>query len=368
MVYQAFDTVEGISVALKIPYADLVTEAVLEAFRKEVRLAAKLDHTNILPLKSADFIDGHFVMASTLGDFTLADRLHSRLALRTALDFGVQMIDAVAYAHRHRIIHCDIKPENLIIFEGNRLRLTDFGIAKIAMRTVEASGSGTVGYIAPEQAMGKPSLRSDVFSLGLILYRMLSGRLPEWPFEWPPPGYERLRGRMHDDLIGLVRRAIQVDPKKRFQDAGYMLTAFQKVKVRALRHSMRRGRRRNTNTNTKKVDWKLVRQQQFQRQYNRMLETRHRCHHCDGPVSEYMHVCPWCGSSRKVHRGETQFPDRCPRCKRGMKLDWRYCPWCFGPGFQTVANREYSDVRYEARCTNLRCLRKQLMPFMRYCP
>jgi serine/threonine protein kinase len=97
------------------------------------------------------------------------------------------MIEAVAYAHRQRIIHCDIKPENFILFPDNRLRLTDFGIARVAQNTVAGSGSGTVGYMAPEQAMGKPSMRSDVFSLGLVIYRMLTGQLPEWPFEWPPP-------------------------------------------------------------------------------------------------------------------------------------------------------------------------------------
>ena len=75
------------------------------------------------------------------------------------------------------------------------------GIAKVARRTLAASGAGTVGYIAPEQAMGKPSLRSDVFSLGLLLYRMFSGYLPEWPFTWPPLGFDRVRKTLHPELI-----------------------------------------------------------------------------------------------------------------------------------------------------------------------
>lgn len=365
-VYRALDTIEGIRVAVKIPHAHLVSKEVLDDFRKEVRLAAKLDHANILPLKNAAFIDGNFVIVFPLGERTLDERLRNRMSLRTVLEFAEQMLEAVAYAHRQRIIHCDVKPENLILFPGNRLRLTDFGIAKVAQRTVRASGSGTMGYIAPEQAMGKPSFRSDVFSVGLVLYRMLSGRLPEWPYDWPPPGFEKVRRRLSPGLLDLVLRAIEVDPRKRFHDADQMLAAFRRIKTRAINYA--NGQRRSRRKRTTKHDWQAVRWRQFQRQYRRALETHYACHRCRGPVSEPMHACPWCGTARKVHDGETRFPASCPRCKRGMKLDWTYCPWCFGPGFQPHSHRHYTDVRYEAQCVNRRCPRRLLMPYMRYCP
>ncbi len=239
-VYQALDTIEGVRVALKIPHPHLVTPHVLEQFRREVRLAATLDHPNILPLKNASFIDGHFVIVFALGERTLADRLRSRLSLETAFDYAEQMMEAVAYAHDHWIVHCDIKPENLILFPGNRLRLTDFGIARVVMRTIKASGSGTVGYIAPEQAVGRPSFQSDVFSMGLIIYRMLTGYLPEWPYRWPPPGIERLRRKGHPDLIQWLRKATDPDPRKRFTDARQMLNAFQRLKPRSLRFAQAR--------------------------------------------------------------------------------------------------------------------------------
>ena len=239
-VYRAMDTIEGIRVALKIPHASLVNSEVLSDFRNEVRLTARLEHPNILPLKNAAFIDDRFVISFPLGERTLDDRLRNRMSLTTALDYASQMLEAAAYAHRLRIIHCDIKPENLIIFPGNRLRLTDFGIAKVAQKTVRGSGTGTVGYMAPEQAMGKPSLRSDVFSLGLIIYRMHSGQWPEWPYEWPPPGFQRLRGRIHPDLIAFMRRAIEPSPRKRFRDADQMLSAFLKIKPRVVRHANKR--------------------------------------------------------------------------------------------------------------------------------
>ena len=251
-VYKAMDTIEGINVALKIPHSNLIDDGVLTDFRHEVRMAARLDHINILPLKNASFIDDQFVIAFPLGEKTLADRLRSRISVVTALDFTGQMIDAVAYAHQHRIIHCDVKPENFILFAGNRIRLTDFGIAKIALKTIRASGSGTIGFMPPEQAMGKPSLRSDVFSLGLVIYRMFSGELPEWPFEWPPPGYRRLRTRVHPDMIAFLRKAIDVNPRKRFRDAVQMQAAFPDVKKKTLLSAERRARKRRRKLATSK--------------------------------------------------------------------------------------------------------------------
>ena len=252
-VYKAMDTIEGINVALKIPHSYLIDDGVLTDFRHEVRLAARLDHVNILPLKNASFIDDLFVIAFPLGEKTLADRLRSRISVTGALDYTGQMIDAVAYAHRHRIIHCDVKPENFIIFSGNRIRLTDFGIAKIALNTIRASGSGTIGFMPPEQAMGKPSLRSDVFSLGLIIYRMFSGELPEWPFEWPPPGHRKLRSRVHPDMIAFLRKAIDINPRRRFRDAVQMQAIFPDVKEKTLHSAERRARKRRRKLASSKI-------------------------------------------------------------------------------------------------------------------
>ncbi len=365
-VYEALDTVEGSRVALKVPHPHLMTPGVLKDFYREVRLASRLDHANILPLKNADFIDKRFVIVSPLGRETLYERLKRRMSVRTGLELAEQAIAAVAFAHRHRVIHCDIKPENLILFPGNQLRLTDFGIAKVAHKTVRASGSGTVGYIAPEQAMGRPSQRSDVFSLGLILYRMFSGELPEWPFAWPPPRIERLRRKLHPEMIDLIRRAIEVEPRQRFRDGQQMLNAFRRLRPRALRFGEASSKARRGGVEGR--DWRSVRLRQFRRRWGRVLAARHRCSKCEGPVSEAMSSCPWCGESRAAHPDHVAFPASCPRCRRGVKLDWRFCPWCFGPGFENVSSRRYTDVRYEGRCANPSCARRDLMPFMRYCP
>ena len=235
-VYKAFDTIEGVHVALKMPHQSNVTSSLLDCFQREARLVARLDHPNILPIKDASFIEGRFVITSRLGEKTLGDRLRNRISFESALLMIEQMIQAVAYAHQNKIIHCDIKPENMIIAPDGRLQLMDFGIAKVAQRTIIrtmiASGSGTVGYMAPEQAMGRPSAKSDVFAMGLMIYKILTNHLPEYPFDWPPPGYATLKRKAHPDFIAFIRRCLEVPTAKRYRDGNEMLQAFKKLKPR----------------------------------------------------------------------------------------------------------------------------------------
>ena len=226
-VYKAYDTIQKQRVALKIPTTG--SGATEEEFLHEVQVATKLRHPNILSVLNASYIDEHFVIAMELGEQSLADRIEHRTSTARALDLAGQAIASLAYAHEHRIIHCDIKPENFILFPGNQLKLADFGFAKLSLRTLKASGSGTIDYIAPEQAMGRPKFQSDVFSLGLVLYRLFSGKLPEWPFEWPLPGQERLMARVRPEFAAMLRKAIQLDPKKRYRDAVQMRTEFERL-------------------------------------------------------------------------------------------------------------------------------------------
>ena len=161
-VYRAYDTIQKTRVALKIPKTGDNADA--DDFLHEVQVATKLQHPNILSVLNASYIDDHFVIVMELGDESLADRIERRTSTARAFELAAQAIAALSHAHAHKIIHCDIKPENFILFPGNRLKLADFGFAKISLRTLKASGSGTIDYIAPEQAMGRPKFQSDVFS------------------------------------------------------------------------------------------------------------------------------------------------------------------------------------------------------------
>lgn len=366
-VYRARDTIEGVRVALKTPHTYLMDDETAEQFRREVRLVAKLDHPNLLPLKSADVIDGVFVIVTALAKESLGDRLERRLATKTALAYADQMLAGLAYAHENKIAHCDIKPENFLLFSDGRVRLADFGIARVALRTLRGSGAGTIGYVAPEQALGAPSLRSDVFSMGLAIWRMLSGRLPGWPYRWPYDGHRRLKTVLHDDAIAVLRKAMELKPNDRYAHAGAMRTAWKRScskaagKAKSVAGAGSRSRESTHN-------WRTIQRREFKRRLGGVLEAKLACGRCCGPVSEAMTTCPWCGDDRSRLDAETSFPQECPRCSRGMKLDWSYCPWCYGPGFELGSTREYSDKRYSAKCQAKGCERKLLMPWMRYCP
>jgi serine/threonine protein kinase len=230
-VYSAMDQIENRHVALKIPEEKYVSNSSsLEDLQREVRIMAKLQHDHILQLKDARFIDGRFVMVFPLGEESLDDRLHRRISRVAAVDIARQMISAVAFAHSNKILHRDIKPDNFILFANNQVRLTDFGLARIEKGRGNESASGTLGYMAPEQAMGHPSFRSDVFALGLVLYRLLSGELPAYPFEAPLPGFNKLRRGLTPDLVSLIRKAIDPVPSKRFRDVVAMQNAFIAIK------------------------------------------------------------------------------------------------------------------------------------------
>ena len=361
-VYEAADTIHRTRVALKLPKTDQYTRE--DDFLREVQIATKLRHPNILSVQDASFIDGKFVIAIELGIESLADRMERRISTRHAIEIADQALAALAYAHERKVIHCDIKPENFILFPGNRLKLADFGFAKISLRTLKASGSGTIDYIAPEQAMGRPKFQSDVFSIGLVLYRLFSGYLPEWPFKWPMVGFDRLRARVSPDFANLLRKSIQLDPADRYRNCTEMYAAFRKVKRHAERqNTSSRSRHKTRGGNS----WRQEQWRDFQRRFGLDLGTDRKCRRCHGPVAESMQACPWCGTDHPSPRGQTRMPAVCPRCERGVKSDWRYCAWCYGAGFEVETHRRFPDKRYTAKCPNRSC-GEPLMPYMRYCP
>ena len=119
--------------------------------------------------------------------------------------------------------------------------------------------------------MGRPKFQSDVFSLGLVIYRLLSGKLPEWPFEWPLEGLDRLRTRVRPEMIDILQKAIQLDPKDRFRDAMQMQAAFDSLHLQARRQkAVSSGK--SAGSSRPESAWRL-----FQRDFKQQLQTKHRC-------------------------------------------------------------------------------------------
>ena len=359
-VWKARDSVEGIWVALKIPLADTHGKRDNQALLREVRLVAQLRHPHIMPVKNADIIGDHAVLATELSVGTLAD-CSKPMSVRRILAIAAQVLDGLAYAHRKRLVHCDVTPGNIFLFPNGRAALGDFGIGlqvKGRMRTVD--DFGTPGYVAPEQAYGKPTYRSDCFAVGLILYEYITGVLPKWPFRWPPRGHKRLRERTSLAFVAFMKQALMVDPDKRFGNAEKMRSALLGAVPRNLKLApvVR-------STGRKTLDWQKMRRGTFIKRYRAVVPIVFRCCDCGEPISESMLICPWCGSDRNRFDVDTPFSHVCTRCHRGILPEWRFCPWCFGPGFASPAATRTAGVRYHSRCKH--CDGK-LMRFMRYCP
>ena len=359
-VWKARDTVERIWVDLKIPNLGSAGKRDNQAVLREVSLIAQLRHPHIMPLKNADIIDGHAVMATELSVGTLADR-SKPMGLGRILSIVTQVLDGLAYAHHHRLMHCDVTPGNIFLFPDGRAALGDFGIGlEFKGRMVTIDEFGTPGYVAPEQAYGRPTYRSDCFAVALILYEYVTGFLPRWPFRWPLRGYERLRSRTNSALVKLLKRALAVDPQQRFSNAEQMLSALLEAMPRGLKNGLSK-----RFVSRKKANWVQMRREAFTSRYKRTFPAFLACVECGEPIAESMLLCPWCGSGRNHFDSRSKFSHVCRRCHKGILPEWRFCPWCYGAGFKSPSTVRTVGVRYSSRC---RHCKKPMMRFMRYCP
>ncbi len=367
-VWRARDTVEHRDVALKIALPEVVEEHGRDELAHEARIAARLHHPNIVAVRNADWIDGHFVMATELAVRNLAEypgaRRSGPIALRVIRDVAA----GLAHAHARRVLHRDVKPENIMIFADGRAALADFGVSRFARAaTVTYTEAGTLGYMAPEQAYGRPRFTSDVFSLGLIAYQTLTGVLPSWPFDWPPDRYERFEAKVPDPVRPVLRKAAAFEPTQRWHDAVELHEALERAFARIERETtrprtVRRKRRKKPTPSPLEVAAAL-----FRRRHGAALEMRYQCHRCEGPIAESMRACPWCGSEENSFREITSYPLVCPECERGVRAEWTACPWCFKGRLEGNGRPPRPDPKAERRCSRRGCP-GELRPFMRYCP
>ena len=371
-VWQARDTIEGRRVALKIVSPAVVEEFGREAIEAEARLAAQLDHPRIAAIRNADWIDGRFVLVTDLAKTSLDRSQAVRRSPERILATIADVAEGLAHAHARGLIHRDVKPENILIDEDRRARLADFGTARLAQaRTRAVTEAGTMGYMAPEQAYGRPRFASDVFSLALTAYEMWAGVLPGWPFEWPFEGAARFEKRCPRSVQPVIRRGLALDLDRRYPDAIEFHRALSKA-IEKHRESGRSGRsaqarRRRTRRTKPEPDPFSLEAGWFRKRFGRALEAGYDCHACDGPISESMRYCPWCGSTRNSFAEVTSFPLVCPQCERGVRPEWSACPTCHAGRFEANGRAIPGERSAERRCSRKGC-GAPIHRFMHYCP
>ncbi len=258
-VYRAHDEKLDRDVAVKVLPEDVVQDSeLLERFEREARAAAAIGHPNILAIHELGSHDGRpFIVTELLDGESLRDAIsRGDLTTRKTLDYGAQISEGLAAAHERGIVHRDLKPGNLFITSDGHVKILDFGLARLvqleasvgetsealneATTTSPGTVMGTVGYMSPEQVRGQPTdHRSDIFTLGVVLYEMLTGLSPFHRVtaadsisailsEDPPPVSQNTT-RVTPAFDGVVRRCLEKRPEDRFQsarDVGFALEAI----------------------------------------------------------------------------------------------------------------------------------------------
>lgn len=367
-VWKARDTVEDRVVALKVVHEDAVEEWGRKAIEKEARIVSRLDHPNIVAVRNADWIDGRFIIASDLAVANLATWSRARRSGAVALQIIRDVAAGLAYAHEKRLIHRDVKPENIMIYADGHAALGDFGASRFskgATRAAYNTDAGTLGYMAPEQAYGRVRLASDVFSLGLIAYEVITGVLPMWPFEWPPERFDQFVLKVPEPVRPVLRKAARFDPERRYKDAVELHNALEQAFARAERPKPKQPpRRRLRPADPTPLE---VHAEAFRRAHGKGLGLRYGCHRCGGPIAEVMQYCPWCGDGDNSFREITNASLVCPDCERGVRPEWNACPWCYSGRFVGNGRKPPRDPQAVRTCSARGC-EGQLRPFMRYCP
>src|SRR5450631_1009219 len=245
-VYRATDTKLGRDVALKVLPAEMAQDPErLGRFRREAKALAQLDHPNIVTIHSVEECGGIHFLTMQLVDGLPLDRLipQGGLPVEQIIEIASALGDALAAAHEKGIVHRDLKPANVMVSNEGRVKVLDFGLAKdvrgsnlgdatmtSASRTEVGVVMGTPAYMSPEQTSARPlDHRTDIFSLGVMLHEMATGRRP---FEGTssaelvsailrdtPPSVTDVRPDLPSDLARIVRRCLEKDPRRRVQTA-----------------------------------------------------------------------------------------------------------------------------------------------------
>jgi serine/threonine protein kinase len=246
-VYRAFDEVLERSVAIKVMHASISSDGVqLERFRREARTAAQLSHPHIVTVIDAGEDEGHpFIVLEYIDGETLKDRIRREgpLPVPEAVAYAIEIGRALSAAHLTQLVHRDVKPQNVLIDPEGRAKLTDFGISRSLLdHGLTATGRvlGTTDYVSPEQALGEVvGEPSDVYSLGICLFEMLTGSVPFKAesqvgvamkhVREAMPDVQKLRPEISAALASVVEKATAKELKNRYKDVDEMVADLEQA-------------------------------------------------------------------------------------------------------------------------------------------
>lgn len=241
VVYKAFDNQENRVVAVKILKEEFISnEEFVRRFKNESKAIAMLSHPNIVKVYDVSFGDLiQYIVMEYIDGITLKEYIEREGSLRwkDAVHFTIQILKGLQHAHDKGIVHRDVKPQNIMVLPDGTIKVTDFGIARFArseQRTITDKAIGSVHYISPEQARGeRTDEKTDIYSVGVILYEMLTGRLPFqaesavsvaiMQLQREPQLPTEINGSIPLGLEQITMHAMQKNPERRYQSASEML-------------------------------------------------------------------------------------------------------------------------------------------------
>jgi len=287
-VFLAKDAWIGKKVAIKVPHRQ---SGDFDELLQEPRLLAALDHPNIVGIVTAERVDGVFfiVMEYIKGESLegVLDRERS-LDVPRALTYAVQVLKGVEHAHQAQILHRDLRPANVLVSESGLVKVADFGTSRLLEKSHATTVIGSPPYMAPEQFQGRAVLASDIYSVGVILYQMLTGTLPY--FSPNPAQIERMvaqgrctpprirNGHVPREISDIVMKAISADVTERYQRAAELLEDLATA----------------TDIDHKATELDDIRK----RLKAREVPKRGFCWHCHKPLHARSDSCPFCGETQ----------------------------------------------------------------------